>query len=233
MLFTHTCFERERGLWRGWLRDGQTLEISWPRKDSGLKVTFHGAQRFLWVGLVLVQFFIPIGLVKNEWLFGDEPQWGFTLSREFGIILRWGSWRKQWDWPFHTITLAWDYLGKDGDWHNNHGRSFENFSSEVEKEDSLKKTETYPYRYVLKSGGVQNVTATISKERWIRGRHILSWLGLWPSRVSYSINVQFDGEVGEEAGSWKGGCVGCGYSMKPGETPLDTLRRMERERKFD
>ncbi len=35
------------------------------------------------------------------------------------------------------------------------------------------------------------------------------------------------------AGSWKGGVLGCGYEMKPGETPKQTLRRMERERVFN
>ena len=52
------------------------------------------------------------------------------------------------------------------------------------------------------------------------------------SHGEHSIGVSFDGEVGEETGSWKGGCVGCGYEMLPGEVPLDTLRRMERDRKF-
>jgi len=40
------------------------------------------------------------------------------------------------------------------------------------------------------------------------------------------------GEVGERTGEWKGGTTGCGYQMLPNETPLETLRRMEKERKF-
>lgn len=47
-----------------------------------------------------------------------------------------------------------------------------------------------------------------------------------------AIDVQFSDEVGERTGSWKGGTIGCGYNMLPGESPLDTLRRMEAERKF-
>lgn len=46
------------------------------------------------------------------------------------------------------------------------------------------------------------------------------------------IDVDFDGEVGERTGSWKGGTVGCSYESRPGETPVQTLRRMERERRF-
>ena len=47
-----------------------------------------------------------------------------------------------------------------------------------------------------------------------------------------SISVEFNDEVGERSGSWKGGCIVCGYEMLPGETPEQTLRRMERERVF-
>jgi len=47
-----------------------------------------------------------------------------------------------------------------------------------------------------------------------------------------TIAVEFNEEVGERTGSWKGGVLGCGYDMKPGETRLECLRRMERERRF-
>ena len=234
MIFTHTYFEP--GSWRAWFADGQTLEIAWPRASFGLGIKLHSqdtyAHRFLWIGLAFIQFFIPLGVVKEEWPVGDEPQWGFDFSREFGIVLHWGSLRKAWEWPFHRINLGWDYLGKDGKWHDKYRRSFDNFSSEMEREDAQKKTETHPYTYVLKSGEIQEREATITKERWTRGRHILSRLGLWPRKISYCINVEFSGEVGERAGSWKGGCVGCGYDMLPGEEPIDTLLRMEEKRKF-
>jgi hypothetical protein len=87
--------------------------------------------------------------------------------------------------------------------------------------------EAHPYRYVLRSGKVQERTATIKVEtrRWTRP---------WIPRVLFkkTIDVNFDDEVGERSGSWKGGTIGCGYDMLPGELPVDTLRRMERERKF-
>jgi hypothetical protein len=39
-------------------------------------------------------------------------------------------------------------------------------------------------------------------------------------------------ECGERKGSWKGGTLGCSYELLPNETPLDCLKRMEKERKF-
>ena len=76
-------------------------------------------------------------------------------------------------------------------------------------------TETHPYTYKLRSGTVQRVNATLKVERSINTRKTLRWLG-WPKTITYEIAVAFDGEVGERAGSWKGGTIGCGYTMRPG-----------------
>lgn len=88
--------------------------------------------------------------------------------------------------------------------------------------------ESYPYTYVRRGGEVQHRTATVTSEAHVMTRPWLPW-----KRRTESIWVSFDGEVGEGAGSWKGGTTGCGYDMLPGETPLACLRRMERERKFE
>lgn len=91
----------------------------------------------------------------------------------------------------------------------------------------LTEPETHPYRYVLRSGKVQERTATIKSEtrRWTRP---------WLPRVMLrkTIDVEFSDEVGERSGSWKGGTIGCGYDMLPDESPAEALRRMEQERKF-
>jgi len=74
--------------------------------------------------------------------------------------------------------------------------------------------------------------ATISVEerewrpRWFK------WIGLF-NKIRTTIDDDFDAEVGERSGSWKGGTLGCGYELLPKETPLQCLRRMERERIFN
>ena len=89
----------------------------------------------------------------------------------------------------------------------------------------------HPYRYILKDGTVQDVQATIYAERM---KWRMRWWWLLPFRKSRtSISVKFSDEVGEGRGSWKGGCVGCGYDLKLGETPYECLTRMERDRRFD
>ena len=74
---------------------------------------------------------------------------------------------------------------------------------------------------------VQERIATVKEERrlWTR-----PWLP--HKRESHYIDINFDKEVGERSGSWKGGVMGCSYDMLPTDNALTALRRMERERRF-
>jgi len=99
---------------------------------------------------------------------------------------------------------------------------------ELRRATVLSGPESFAYTYQLRDGSVQHRTAAVYSEE----RELRRWW-LPRKRVYRSIVVSFDEEVGERSGSWKGGVLGCGYTMLPGETPRDTLRRMERERKFD
>lgn len=87
---------------------------------------------------------------------------------------------------------------------------------------------TYPYRYICQNGEVQVVQAKVHIERRIWRR---KWTPLKIIRTS--IDIQFSEEVGERRGSWKGGCISCGYPLLRGETVEQCLRRMEAERKFN
>jgi len=102
---------------------------------------------------------------------------------------------------------------------------------EKAKEPDGRWVETYPYRYTLKSGKIQDRIATVYvEEREWRWRWFQKLA--WPRKIHRSINVDFSDEVGERSGSWKGGTIGCGYDLMPEESAEDCLRRMELERKF-
>lgn len=225
-MFQHTS--KEKGMWRGWLKNDQSLELYWGGQTSvALRVLIHSndadeGNRMLNLSLGFAQAFIPLGISKQFYQGGEEPSWGFDFSREFGIVLNWGRHRKHWEWPFHRFTLRYEQEEKDGVWRSVLGRGHAEHGP---------KEEVHPYTYVLQNGEAQQRTATIHRTRHILARHILHRLG-WPKRTLNSIDITFSDEVGERSGSWKGGCIGCSYSMKPGEAPLDTLRRMEAERKF-
>lgn len=113
-------------------------------------------------------------------------------------------------------------------WHDKGKKFMDSYDDRKAAEKSV--AETYDYTYTLKNVEVQKRTATVFVTR-------MTWrMRWWPllpfKKVSTSINVEFSDEVGEGTGSWKGGCTGCGYDMRYGETPLECLRRMELERKF-
>ena len=224
MIFTHTS--RERGLWRGWLRNGQSVEISTSRYgwDFGAGVHVHSndadmGDRMLFLKLWRLTIILPLGVIPHPWPAMYGPQWSVYASAEFGLTFHWGLRRKSFDWPWTLHTLAYEHQLPDGSWRDVFDRSARPY------------TESHPYTYVLKNGTVQSRTATVGKRRHILCRRAFKAIG-WPRWVRESVDVEFDGEVGERAGSWKGGTIGCGYDLRAGETLLECLRRMEHDRKF-
>ena len=158
----------------------------------------------------------PVDIV-DSWGFS----WNWISDLRTGIHFSWGAKTKIIDLPWAWSHVRTSFMLAGGSWERQVG---------WEKPEQLW-TATYPYRYVLRSGEVQNVTATITVDE-------MEWRWRWlmalpfPRMVRRSIEVNFDGEVGDDAGSWKGGTIGCGYSMRKGEHPLQCIRRMERERLF-
>jgi len=124
-----------------------------------------------------------------------------------------------------SITV---YYGKSNGKMNDPHKSFQMpWGWRFKERKKLTEPECHAYTYVLKSGKVQKRIATIYEET-------RTWTRPWfPHKmVRKTIDIEFNDEVGERSGSWKGGCTGCGYDMLPGETGLQTLRRMEAEREF-
>lgn len=153
---------------------------------------------------------------------------GFSFTSD-SLQLHWGKkttvhWYP-WDWDFHKrweLVEDIGYASSDNAWiemprHARHGL--------------LATEHVFDFTYVLKNGDVQKRKATVYVDR-MEWRWRCAWFLPWPRLVRDCINVSFDDEVGERTGSWKGGTMGCGYDMLPGEDAEQTLRRMERERKF-
>lgn len=134
------------------------------------------------------------------------PTYGFNFFGD-GLHVHWGKQHGRRGDPFTIIPMPWQWRHR--------------------KHEVLTTPETHPYRYVTRSGEVQERLAKINVETrlWIR-----PWIPF--RRLSRYINIEFDKEVGERSGSWKGGVLGCSEAMRQGETPADTLRRMERDRVF-
>ena len=158
------------------------------------------------LGLCKIAFAFPW-----TWAVPDDgqcsgPTYGFQFH-EYLLFIRWGKDHGKRDDPHIVIHMPWYWK------HREH--------------KVMTDPETHPYTYTLRNGKVQNRMATIRVETRLWTRY---WLPHRKFRIS--IDVSFDDEVGERTGSWKGGTVGCSYDILPGERPVDTLRRMELERKF-
>jgi hypothetical protein len=151
--------------------------------------------------------------------------WGVYYDLDYPAIV-WccGDRTKFFRMPWEFVHIKTDVRRPDGTWAKR-VQCYETGESDGREELRL------PYRYVMRRGEVQERTATVYVERMEWRRRWTKWLPCF-AKVRQSIEVSFNDEVGEETGSWKGGCIGCGYDMLPGETPEQCLRRMERERKF-
>ena len=213
-------FEKCRGYWLAQLRNSDHEEVAYAtlglrglQAEMEIPSDWH-EQRRVWFrfgfGFGSLCFSLPW---PKSWKVVDDnyqcsgPRYGFQFFEDL-LWVRWGKDNgKSKGEPCATFYMPWAWK------HRTH--------------TILSKPETHPYTYILKSGEVQQRTATIFK--WQR-----VWTRWWIpfKRTSTSIDVEFNAEVGEKTGSWKGGCIGCSYEMKPGETPLQTLRRMEDERTF-
>jgi hypothetical protein len=163
-----------------------------------------------WIRLGLGLFTVAVAF-PWKWTVPDEgqcsgPRYGFCFYEDL-LWIYYGKDKGKRDDPRITVRMPWGWRHK--------------------LHEMLSEPETHSYRYTLRSGEVQERTATITVERRVWVRPWFPW-----RRESRSIGIDFNAEVGERTGSWKGGVLGCGWDMLPGETPLDTLRRMERERRF-
>lgn len=69
-------------------------------------------------------------------------------------------------------------------------------------------------------------TTHIEEREWQKGEGWFKWLRFFNKpMIRRSLDLCFSAEVGPEKGSWKGGTLGHGIDMLPGETPEQAFRR--------
>lgn len=214
--------------------------INWGEdRDWSLHITMIFFQAFIKLPFLPARTPRDDDAMAEHW--GFSWRWGNDWGNGDSIILEWGRHRKTlnmpWGWVFHRRSV----LAPDGrSWvHELAGFNVRNGEVPVElpvsdKWWSLREVPQWkrelPYRYVLRSGEVQERIATIGVEEMEWRMRAFQWLA-WPRLVRRCIDVQFSDEVGERSGSWKGGTVGCGYQLLRGELAEECLRRMERNKK--
>lgn len=185
------------------------------------------------LGWGLIHFYLPFKTKLSEGC--SLPDYGFAIHNDTFWIYIGGDYDESigqvqgkswitWNLPFFSHVF-------DGHWIKDKNLNWVKMDNDLRPWDFKKDgayIETHPYTYTLKSGEVQHRTATcsIEKRKWHR-----KWFPFL-TKVRQDIDIEFNDEVGERTGSWKGGTIGCGYELLPDDTIESCLRRMEKERKF-
>jgi len=187
------------------------------------------------LGWGLFQIYLPFKTRLEEGCV--MPEYGFKIYSDTLWIYKGGDYEcgqtqnGYWalDLPFFSYTFVGHWIkDKDDKWvvmdHKNNDSNIEPW---IFREQGAY-TETHPYTYTLKSGEVQERTAicSVEKRKWHR-----KWFPFLTMERTV-IDIEFNDEVGERTGSWKGGTIGCSYEMLPNESIKDCLKRMEQTRKM-
>lgn len=211
----------EFGLQRRWSLDLHVYEDEAERGGTEVRLSLQ----FLWFYVNSILWYTR----KNTRRWDDSARsWGVYLMDRCNVVLRWGRCYKSFLLPFittvHVRREIMSVSGRQVAHVVQHGIDDIAVEQRAKDENSI----TLDYRYETLRGEVQNVRAKVVRERTTR-----RWKWTPFRKVEHSIWVSFSDEVGPERGSWKGGVTGCGWTMKRGESVVQTLRRMERERRFE
>lgn len=169
----------------------------------------------------------------------ESAAWGFNYHDNTIWIYIGGGGNFQGGKKWKTFSMPWQYdwvrtstYMRDETWFNETNKQRLTWNGEGYAThkwlSEYKWRETLPYIDEYDNTTV-NATISVTEREW-RPRAFM-WTSLF-SRSKRQIDIEFDKEVGREKGSYKGGCLGCSYELKAGETPAQCLKRMEQERKF-
>ena len=85
---------------------------------------------------------------------------------------------------------------------------------------------TVSFQFEDYDGEIITATSLIEERQWEFGEGYFKWLSWFRKpKIIRSLDLQFSEEVGPEKGSWKGGTVGHGIDMLPGEMHEQAFRR--------
>lgn len=135
-----------------------------------------------------------------------------STEQQWGCFLPWTQWR----------FIRHSFYGESGElfWTIPNGMKWD------ERREIEEKCPTVSF--VFKDFDDQELTATtkIEEREWHFGEGWFKWLSWFRKpMIRRSLDIDFSGETGPEKGSWKGGTVGTGIDMRPGELHEAAFRR--------
>ena len=163
---------------------------------------------------------VSLGRVTND--SSTEQRWGYFLP--------WTQWRHvRHSWYGLRGELLWSQFDKD-----RAKKSKANLNGVVfampdwfEQSQAMEKaTPAAAFVFTDYDGEQLIATTRIGEREWRRGTGWFRFLSLvWPKKVHRALDIRFSGETGKRKGSWKGGTIGTGIDMLPGELHAAAFER--------
>lgn len=160
------------------------------------------------------------GMISSPWFlqcrFGLQT-WSSATSQKWNCFLPWTDWR-------HVRRSLYD----------KHGR---HFYTEIEKyrkfghqwaamDAVVRACPQVVFEFDDYDGKRIKALARVEEREWHFGTKFFKWLSFFRKpMIRRSLELDFSEEVGPEKGSWKGGIMGHGIEMLPGETHESAFRR--------
>ena len=188
--------------WRRWV---STAHYSWSTSPNGGYWDEHARE----YGFSLHEGFLQVFL-------GAQTH-DSTTTQSWSCHLPWTQWR------FHRFSL-YDTAGAEF-WtqYEKRGHKYRDFDAQHKATAECPKA-----AFLIDDFDGERITATthIEEREWKFGEKWCSWLSLFRrNKVWRSLSIEFDKECGPEKGSWKGGTMGTGIEMLPGELHEAAFRR--------
>lgn len=130
-------------------------------------------------------------------------------------------------WSKHLPWKQWDHVR-----HSLYTPTGEHFYTEPRRSDFreyFEKKEQCPkvhFGFEDYDGELIVATCCVEEREWHKGSGWFKWLRWFSEpKIRRDLDLAFSAEVGPEKGSWKGGTVGHGIDMLPGESPKEAFQR--------
>lgn len=157
-------------------------------------------------------------------------EYGFSYSDGFLIVhygIHPGDSSLDQTWSWFLPWTQWRHVR-----HSLYGLRGEHFWTEPKKHDwetyRVAKDACPRVRFDFEDHDGERLVATtlIEEREWLFGTGWFKWLSWFRApKIRRSLDIEFSGETGPEKGSWKGGIVGTGIDMRPGELHEAAFRR--------
>jgi hypothetical protein len=205
----------------GWCAQLKIPAVIKPHKEKVMAKTWDAA---------------TVARLGRDWHYNvSERLYGFSISKlgdhflivYFGRVTHDSSTDQQW--CCHFPWEQWEHVRHS--LYRPDGSHYATRSGDEKWESWYEKTEQCPTsQFLFKDYDGTEIVATccIEEMEWHKGRGWFKWLRWFHQpKIRRSLDLKFSAEVGPAKGSWKGGTIGHGIDMLPGEydTPQEAFRR--------